>query len=244
MQVLLEQPLQLAPRHGHIHRQFVQVDRLFEVGFHQRDDFLQLRLVGAKHVLERHALVILLVADALVDEHLGNRGRQFATMIAADQVQHHVQRRGATGAGETVTVEGEQTGAHVDPWIGLLHRRQTFPVHAAIEAIEQAGAGQCPTAGAHRAKATRLAGLGLQPGDMFTGHGALDTHTPADDHGVDGWGAVHGGIRGDLQTIAGPDLAAVDGECVPAIQLTTGQLVGHAQRLDGRCQGNQGEVVQ
>ncbi|MCY1422846.1 hypothetical protein D9M71_385430 [compost metagenome] len=195
-------------------------------------------------MLERHTLVILLVADALVDEHLGDRRRQFTAVIAADQVQHHVQRRGAARAGEAVAVEGEQASAHVDPWVGLLHGRQAFPVHAAIKAIEQAGTGQCPAAGAHCTKATRLARLGLQPGDMFTGNGALDADATADDHGVDGWGAVHRRIRGDLQAVAGPHLAAIDGQRVPAIQLAAGQLVGHAQRLDGRCQGNQGEVVQ
>jgi hypothetical protein len=64
---------------------------------------------------------------------------------------------------------------------------------------------------------------------MFTGHGALDTDAAADDHGVQGRGFVHGGIGGDLQTVTGPHLAAVDGQGAPAIQLATGQLVGHAQ---------------
>ena len=68
MQVFLKQALQLPARHGDVHRQFIEVDWLFQIGFHQRDDFLQFRLVGAEHVLERHTLVILLVADTLVDD--------------------------------------------------------------------------------------------------------------------------------------------------------------------------------
>ncbi|MNU95372.1 hypothetical protein D3C71_853850 [compost metagenome] len=107
--------------------------------------------------------MILLVADALVDEHFRDRGGQFATVITADQVQHHVQRRGATGTGETVTVQGEQAGAHGHAREGFLHRRQAFPVHAAIETVQQAGAGQGPAAGADRTQATGLTRLALQP---------------------------------------------------------------------------------
>ncbi|MNI13410.1 hypothetical protein D3C73_666380 [compost metagenome] len=163
VQVFLEQALELTTGYRDIDGQFVEIDRLFEVGFHQRNDFLQFWLIRAEHVLERHTLVILLVADALVDKHFRNGRRQFTAVIAADQVQHHVQRRGAAGAGETVTVEGEQAGAHGHPRESFLHGCQAFPVHAAIEAVEQAGAGQGPAAGAHRAEAAGLASLALQP---------------------------------------------------------------------------------
>ncbi|MNF88770.1 hypothetical protein D3C84_712700 [compost metagenome] len=101
-------------------------------------------------------------------------------------------------------------------------------MHAAIEAVEQAGAGQGPAAGAHRTQAARLARLALQPGDMLTGHGALDTDTAADNHRVHRRRLVHGSIRGDLQTVTGPDLTAIHAQRRPAVQLATGQLVGHA----------------
>ncbi|MND60016.1 hypothetical protein D3C80_512360 [compost metagenome] len=165
-------------------------------------------------------------------------------MITADQVQHHVQRRGASGAGKAVTVEGEQAGTHADPWEGFLHRRQAFPMHAAIKAVEQAGAGQRPTAGAYRPQTPRLTGLALQPGYVLTGHGALNTDTAADDHRIHRRCLVHGRVRGDLQAVASPDLTAIHTQCAPAIQFTTGQLVGHAQRFDRRRQGNESEVIQ
>ena len=69
MQVFLKQPLQLTARHGDVHRQLIEVDGFFEVGLHQRHDFLQLGLVGAEHVLKRHALMVLLVTNALVHKH-------------------------------------------------------------------------------------------------------------------------------------------------------------------------------
>ncbi|MNH98469.1 hypothetical protein D3C73_511910 [compost metagenome] len=159
-------------------------------------------------------------------------------------MQHHVQRRGAAGAGETVTVEGEQAGTHYYPRESLLHRRQALPVHTAIETIEQSGASQGPAAGAHRTESAGLAGLALQPGYVFTGNGALNADATANDDHVHRRGFVHGSVRGDLQAVTGPDLAAIDGEGGPAIQLATGQLVGHAQRFYSGRQRNQREIVQ
>ncbi|MNM66761.1 hypothetical protein D3C81_782600 [compost metagenome] len=79
---------------------------------------------------------------------------------------------------------------------------------------------------------------------MFTGNRALNADATANDDRVHWWGFVHGGVRGDLQAITGPDLAAIDGEGGPAIQLATGQLVGHAQGFHCGGQRNQREIVQ
>lgn len=79
-------------------------------------------------------------------------------------------------------------------WEGFLHRRQAFPVHAAIVAVEQAGAGQRPTAGAHRAEAPTLAGLGLEESDVLAGDAALDADAAADDHAIHCRGVVGTGV--------------------------------------------------
>ena len=55
---------------------------------------------------------------------------------------------------------------------------------------------------------------------------------------------MHGGVRGDLQAITGADRQAIMSQGMPAKQLLAGKLVGHAQGLYRRSQGNQGEVVQ
>ncbi|MNQ92220.1 hypothetical protein D3C85_1076390 [compost metagenome] len=195
-------------------------------------------------MLERHALVVLLVADALVDEHLGDGGGQFAAVLAGDQVQHHVHGRGAAGRGIAVAVDGEQASADAGAGEGLLHGGQALPVHAAFEAVEQPGLGQGPAAGAHGAQLAALAGLHLQPVRMFAADAVLDVHAAADDHGVQGWSVVQAAVGGDLQAIAGADGAAVLAEGVPAVEFTTGEMVGHAQRFHRGRQGYQGEVVQ
>ncbi|MCY1533342.1 hypothetical protein D9M68_686640 [compost metagenome] len=188
--------------------------------------------------------MVLLVADALVDEHLGDGCRQLAAVLTGDQVQHHVHRRGAAGGGIAVAVDGEQAGTDAGAGEGFLHGRQALPVHAAFEAVEQPGLGQRPAAGAYGAQLATLAGLGLQPLHVLTADAVLDIDAAADDHGVQCRGVVQAAVGGDLQAVAGAYGAAVLAEGVPAVELAAGKMVGHAQRFYRRRQGNQGEVVQ
>ncbi|MCY1534042.1 hypothetical protein D3C76_1097330 [compost metagenome] len=117
-------------------------------------------------------------------------------------------------------------------------------MHAAVVAVEEAGAGQRPAAGAHRAEAAAEARLGLQEGHMFTADTALDADAAADDHRIQRRRIGHAGVRGDLQAVAGPHLATIQAQGVPAVQLAPGEVVGHAQGFDCRSEGNQGEVIQ
>ncbi len=117
-------------------------------------------------------------------------------------------------------------------------------MHRAVVAVEQAGAGQGPAAGAHGAELATQARLGLEEGGVLAGDAALDADATDHDQGVHLRSAVAGCVRSDLQAVAGPDLAAVEAQGVPAVEFTTGQLVGHAQRFHRRGQGDQGEVVQ
>ena len=233
VQVLLEHALQLAAGHVHVGGQFVEVDGFFQVGFHQGDHFLQLGLLRAEQVFERHALVVALVANALVHEHLGNRRRQRVPVIAADQVQHHVQRRSAARAGKAVAIEREYAGADFDAGKRLLHRRHQLPMHAALEAIEQPRLGQCPTAGAHRAETfTVQARLAAQPGDERRADSLLDAHAAAHDHRIEAALVLGASIRGHRHAIAGPHRLAVQAQGLPTVEFFARQLVGHAQRLD------------
>ncbi|MNN33649.1 hypothetical protein D3C81_1474150 [compost metagenome] len=117
-------------------------------------------------------------------------------------------------------------------------------MHAAVVAVEQAGAGQRPAAGTHCAQTATEARLGLQEADVFAGDAALDADAADDDQGIQWRSAVAAGVRGDLQAVAGPYLAAIQAQGVPAIEFASGKVVGHAQRFHRRGQGDQGEVVQ
>ena len=62
----------------------------------------------------RHALMVVRLADAVEQALLGDLDRELLAMVARDQMQHQVERRGAARAGQPVAVDLEQIGADVD----------------------------------------------------------------------------------------------------------------------------------
>src|SRR3954452_24241884 len=103
---------------------------------HQLDDLDQLRMAHAKPRRERHALVVLLIADTFMDELLGDRRREFMTMLPPDQVQHHIKRRRATRAGEAVAVDLEQLIRNLDTGEFLDEAGDVLPVNRTAVAFE------------------------------------------------------------------------------------------------------------
>ncbi|MNT68942.1 hypothetical protein D3C72_2072120 [compost metagenome] len=79
---------------------------------------------------------------------------------------------------------------------------------------------------------------------VLAGHAVLDIHAAADDHRIQCRRIAQAGVRSDLQAVAGAHRQAALGQGMPAVQLLAGELVGHAQGLDRRGQGDQGEIVQ
>ena len=244
VQIPLEQPLQLTARDIDIVRQLVQADGLFQIGLHQRDDFQKLGLGGAQHMLERHALLVLLATYAITDEHLGDARRQLAAMLATDHGQHHVHRRGTAGGRGAVLIDGEQSCGQRHAREGFLHRGQALPVDAGLMAFEQPCLGQRPAAGADGTQLAAGTCLGLQPADMRAMHGALNADSTAHDDDIQRRAGLGGGIGRDLQAIAGAHGGAFQRHGIPAVQLASGQLIGHAQRFHRRGQRDEREAVE
>jgi hypothetical protein len=67
-------------------------------------------------------------------------------------MQHHVERRDAAGAGETIAVDGEELIADQHARKLFAQRREIFPVNGGVIAVEQPGLGQRVSAGAERAE--------------------------------------------------------------------------------------------
>ena len=89
-------------------REFVQAHRFFNIGLHQFNGLHQLWLIGPKLVLQRNALSIVLPANSLTDELFGDRVSEWHSMVAANQGQHHVHRRGAAAARVSVPIQFEE----------------------------------------------------------------------------------------------------------------------------------------
>src|SRR3546814_9836434 len=75
---------------------------------------LQLGMAHAEARRQRDALAVVLVADALVHELVGDAGGQLVAVLAGDDVQHHVDGGGAAGAGEAVAVDLEELAGPLD----------------------------------------------------------------------------------------------------------------------------------
>ena len=112
------------------------------------DDGEQLGVAHAETGRQRHALVVVVVADALVHELVGHGGGQLVPVLPGDDVEHQVDRRRAAGAGEAVSVDLEQLVGHLDVREILHEPGQILPVDGAAVAVKQPGAGQDMAAGA------------------------------------------------------------------------------------------------
>ncbi|MNV34548.1 hypothetical protein D3C71_1259730 [compost metagenome] len=109
-------------------RQLVQRQRLFQVDLHQRDDLGQRGMRGGHAHRRGHALLVLVVAHMSDGELVGDQGDDAGADRFPHQVQHHVQRRGATRAGDAVAVDHEQVLRQAALGEFALQHHQVFPV--------------------------------------------------------------------------------------------------------------------
>src|SRR3954466_21075 len=100
---------------------------------------------------QRHALMIMRVADALMDELIGYRSGKLMPVLRGNQIQHQVERSRAARAGEPVAVDLEQFGGDLDLWELLAKRGEALPMNGAAIAIEQPGSRECMASRGDRA---------------------------------------------------------------------------------------------
>src|SRR3546814_14391057 len=81
--------------------------------------------------LQAHTLVVVGVADALVNELLCDLGSQVAAVRLGDQAQHHVQGGGSAGAGEPRAVDFESLAGDIEAGKVLTNSVEVLPMHRA-----------------------------------------------------------------------------------------------------------------
>ena len=151
VEIAPEQALELARGKARLFCQQARRQRLFEILFHLLDDADELRMPRPDAGRQRHALMLAVVADRRMQHRFGDADGKIRPMLAGDQGQHHVERRGAAGTGEAVAVDFEQAAGGLDFREGFREAGQVLPVDGAFIAVEQAGFGQQMRAGADRA---------------------------------------------------------------------------------------------
>ncbi|KAH0432930.1 hypothetical protein KCU90_g5252, partial [Aureobasidium melanogenum] len=165
-------------------------------------------------------------------------------MLAADQVEHHVDRRRAARAGDAPRADFEQLLACVQRGIALAKGRQRLPMHGhAIRTAEEPGFRENEAAridAAERraaaleplqtiAELTRIAGERLESRDHEYRLRRVDVRDCR--------------IRIDRNAVAGRDRRAIETQNAPAVEIAA-KAVRHAQRLDRRHEADRREARQ
>ena len=242
--VALEQALDLAPRHTNQRRDLVQRQRLLDIRFHERGGLDQVLVKQAHAGLQRNVLAVLVVADAVEDELLGDQRRNMAPMVLLDDVQHQVQRRHAAGAGVAVAVDHKQLLGKSHARKLFTQRRHVFPMDDGLVFVQQAGLGQCVTTGAQGAQCDAALGQASQRAEQCRGNGLLNLDPTNHKNYIGRADGIERHRRRHRQAVAGHCRFTVQrGQC-PLIGIALGQPVGHAQRIDGTGQRNHRVVGQ
>jgi hypothetical protein len=161
--------------------------------------------------------------------------------IVADDLQHHVERGGAAGAGKDIAVDLEQVGEDIDLREGFLEAGQVFPVDGAALVLKQAGGAERMGAGAQAADLDAAIVFLAQPCGKRLRLVALDVEAAADEYDRRPAFAEHqlalivnGGVDADFDAAGrGDRLAGLAGQ-TPFIGFVAKHAVGCAQRFDGR----------
>ena len=102
----------------------------------------QLGVTNTQSGRQRHALLIAVIANTLVQQLIGNGRGEFMAVLNGDKVEHQIQSGGSTGTGIALAVDLEDFCRHFDVWKQLGKGGQVLPVDRAGVAVEQAGFGE------------------------------------------------------------------------------------------------------
>ena len=186
--------------------------------------------------------VSFLVADPLVDELLGHRGRQLAAMVVADQRQHQVERGDPAGTSHALAVDLEQLRRDVELREGFLEAGQVLPMDGAAIAVEQSGVGQDIAAGGDRAQPVALPSELAQPAEHLPVVVGLGRQAGDHEQSLQTLRLGHGAVRQNLDPAGGFDGLTVARNDVPGVERTGRKTIGRTQRLDRRGEAHQGEI--
>ena len=171
--------------------------------------------------------------------------------MLGDQRHHHVHRRGATAAGDTVTVQLIELMGDVDLREVAAEGFGALPVNRRTIAIEQPGASQLTSAGGDAAQHHATLGQTLEPGQQRGIRGHLlqaclaRRLSAAHEQGIQ-MARITGDqtVRRETQARRGRHATPVKRESDGPIECLPRELVGHLQGLQRTGLGQQREAGQ
>ena len=244
-----EQALDLPARQIDMVGDLDQRQRLGEIRLHQFDDGQHLGILHAETGAQRQALAVGRAAHAVGQNLFANAVDEALVEIVADQLQHHVKRRGAAGAGVDVLIDLEEVGKDIGFRKRFGEAWQVLPVDGASLVGQEARRGEDMRAGAKPADRDAAVVFLAQPGEGRLVVVALDIDAAADDSHVRPIRPGHllalfleRGVDGAFDAVRGAHRLAVDAGQAPAVGLVAEHPVGRAQRVERRREGDHGEV--
>ena len=224
--IFAEQPLKLAAGQPDRARQLRRRNRVFQVVLHEGDGGDQLGVAVADAHTQRHALAVGGLADAVMDKLFRHRGRQIVAVLQADQMQHHVHRGAAAGAGEDRPVDLEQVAGYLDIREFLYEARDMLPMQRAAPFPQQPGARQQQWRAAQAAHLGAVAGQAAQLAEEPVIEIILCPRTAAQDQGREALDLRQRHFRHHGDAVAGGHRFAILGEDAPLIKRIARQPVG------------------
>ena len=180
------------------------------------------------------ALRFLADAHAMVQHQFGDFEREVVAIIARDEMEHEIERRGAARAGKAVAIDFEQPRGDIER--GEIFRKagHILPMDRAAIAFEQPGPRQQHSAGTHRAEHRPHPRGTAQRGKQRGAAMAFGIEPRTDHDHVGGLCFGQRAVGRDPGAIACGDNTAVDGCRLPVIKIGAAFAVGRTQRLDRR----------
>ncbi|MND83988.1 hypothetical protein D3C80_758660 [compost metagenome] len=148
---LAKQPFDLPTRQASIIGDLDERQRLRKVVFHQFDDRKHLGILHPETRAKRQALPVMRVAHTVGQLLLADPVDEVVAKILAYQVEHHVERCRAAGAGIEIAVDLIEIGIDLCLRKGFGKTGQVFPVDRTALAVEQARLRQDMRSGAQAA---------------------------------------------------------------------------------------------
>jgi hypothetical protein len=244
-----EQPLDLAARQANMVGDFDQRQRLGEVSLHQFDDRQDLCVLDAEACPERQALAVRRAAHPVGKHLLANPVDQIVVEIVADELQHHVERRRAAGAGEDVLVDLEQVGKHVGLRERFREARQVLPVDGAALVGQEPRRRQHMRSGTEPTDRNTAIVLLAQPRECRSVLVRFDIEAAADNHhgrpvrpGHLAALILQRGVDGAFDEVGCAHRLAVDAGETPFVSLVAQHAVRRPQRIERGGKRDHGEV--
>ena len=233
---LLDMSFQCALRSAELLGELRDWDRSFDVAAHQSGG-------GADDAVGGEAKQWLGLGIALaIHEECGHFEREGGTVAGFDQVEHQFERRGGTAAACAGAINDETVFDNINFGEGLGQLSKNIPVRGRAMAVEEACAGEEPTAGVEadeQIEAPRGGTQGAGGGGRCVGEVVVTGHHKE---------IVTGSLFGEARRLDGEaagrcHLPAGKAAILPVIEVLPREHVGRAQRFDRIGEAKIGETV-